>query len=356
MPNTRIKLTGLLLGLLLTASAGAAEPIALNPDHPDRYQVQKGDSLWSIAGRFLSKPWQWPQIWHANPGLKNPHRIYPGDLLILTTDADGQPALRLAEEGEYDWGGRVGSEVKINPRVRSEKVEEAIPAIPIDAIQQFLGRPYVLDAAEYDAAPYILSFGGRHIIGGANAQIYVRKLEGEGQRYFDLVRKGEPYKHGKTGEVLGYAGKYLGEAELLTTGDPATLMVTRAEQELRINDRLIPADDQEALSAFYPKAPGAAVDARIIGVLRGTPRISQFDVVVLDQGADEGLERGDVVVIDRAGEEVIDRHASALGEMVRLPDEKAGLAMVFRTLPRLSFALVLRASDAMRIGDQVRNP
>jgi len=355
MPKSRIKLTGLLSGLLFTVAA-AAEPVALNPDHPDRYEVKKGDTLWSIAGQFLSKPWQWPDIWHANPGLKNPNRIYPGDQLILTTGAGGQPELRLAAEGEYDWGGTVGSEVKLNPRVRSEKVEEAIPAIPIDAIQQFLGHPYVVDAGQYDGAPYVLAMGGRHIIGGTGAQIYVRGLTGGDRRYYDVVRKGEPYRHGKSGEILGYAGIYLGEAELVADGDPATLTVTRAEKEILEGDHLLPADDQEALSSFYPKAPAVPVDASIIGVVRGTPRISQYDVVILDQGGDEGLVRGDVVVVDQAGSEVVDRRNSSMGEKVKLPDEKAGLAMIFRTQPHMSFALVLRARDALQIGDRVRNP
>jgi hypothetical protein len=378
MPKSRIKLAGLLPGLFIAAAAAVAttvvpavagataptasgatapEPLALNPDHPGRYEVQKGDTLWSIAGRFLNKPWQWPQIWHANPGLKSPHRIYPGDLLILTTGTDGQPSLRLAEEGEYDWGGTVGSAVKLQPRVRAERVEEAVPAIPLDAIQQFLGRPYVVDAAQYEGAPYVVGFGGGHIIGGVGTQIYVRNLTGEGQRLFDVVRKGQPYTHGRSGEVLGYAGEYLGEAELITAGDPSTLTIIRAEKEVLAGDHLLAvAAEQEALSAFFPKAPAVPVDARIIGVARGAPRISQYDVVVLDQGGDDGLERGDVVRVDRAGGEIIDRRRSEMGERVQLPDQKGGLAMVFRTLPRLSFAVVLRAEDALQVGDPARNP
>jgi hypothetical protein len=369
MPKSNIKAAGLLPGLFLAIAATVAigvtsgvtatetaEPVALTADHPNRYQVQKGDTLWSIAGRFLEKPWQWPQIWQANPQLKSPHHIYPGDLLILTTGTDGQPRLRLAEEGEYDWGGTVGSEVKLQPRVRAEKMDEPIPAIPLDAIQQFLGRPYVVDAAQYEGAPYIVGFGGRHIIGGAGTQIYVRKLADDGLRYFDLVRKGQPYLHGVTGEVLGYAGLHLGEAELLTLGDPATLTVTHADKEILEGDRLLPAESRDSLSAFYPKAPNGPVDARIIGVVQQVQRIGQFDVVVLDQGGNGGLERGDVVRIDRVGAEVIDRRQREMGERVQLPPQPGGLAMVVRTLPTLSFAVVLRAEDALQVGDPVRNP
>lgn len=340
------KLAGLLFGLSMTCVVSAAEPVELNPAHPERYTVVKGDTLWDIAGRFLREPWLWPEVWHVNPQIRNPHLIYPGDTISLTY-RDGRPLLSL-ERGTRD--------VKLSPTVRSTPLDTAIPAIPIDAIRQFLTNPYVVDAGELDQAPYIVAHAGEHIIGGAGNRVYVRAIPNEDQQRFDVVRPGGPYRDADTGEVLGYEALYIGDAALESPGDPATLELVRAEQETLEGDRLIPSVADKPLTTFYPKAPDRPVEGSIIAVLGGVTQIGQYQVVVLDRGGADGLEPGDVMAIDTLGETISDDVSPKRWDKVKLPNEEAGHLMVFRTFPRVSFALVMDASRAIHVTDRVRNP
>lgn len=338
-------LVGLVLGLLLSWSALAAENVALNPDHPDRYVVVKGDTLWDISARFLRDPWLWPEVWQANPQIENPHLIYPGDVIELSF-VDGRPRLSV----------RRGGVVKLSPRVRSTPSDGAVPAIPIDAIRQFLTRPYVVDAGALNGAPYIVSFGEDHILGSTDVKAYVRSIDSDEQIYFDVVRPGGPYKDGDTGEILGYEAKLIGSAELQRTGDPATVMLANMEHEFIVGDRLIPDTKDIPLGTFVPKAPDEPVDGSIISVLDGVAQIGQFNVVVLDRGKTNGLVPGDVLAIDHKGITVSDPISGKAGDRVKLPNEPAGLLLVFRTFPRVSFGLVMYATRAIHVGDRVINP
>jgi hypothetical protein len=346
MGKSSRKLAGLIVGLLLASVVSAAGRVELNPSHPDRYTVVKGDTLWGIAGRFLREPWLWPEIWHVNPQIKNPHLIYPGDTLVLTY-ADGRPILSLVR-GSY--------EVKLSPEIRSTPLASAIPAIPVDAVQQFLSRPYVVGRGELADAPYIVAHADEHVIGGAGNRIYVRAIRTDEHTRFDVVRPGPAYRDAETGAFLGYQALYIGEAELQRTGDPATLELLRTTQETREGDRLIPVSDAQPLVTFFPKAPDQQVRGSIIGVLGGITEIGQFNVVALDRGAEAGLAPGDVLAIESRGETIKDTVTHSRHKRVTLPDEQAGHLMVFRTFPRVSFALVMDAIRAIHVRDRVHNP
>jgi hypothetical protein len=240
--------------------------------------------------------------------------------------------------------------------VRSTPLDTAIPAIPIDAIRQFLTQPYVVDEGELDQAPYIVAHAGEHIIGGAGNRVYVRAIQSDDQQRFDVVRPGGPYKDADTGEVLGYEALYIGDAALQSTGDPATLELVRTEQETLEGDRLIPSVADKPLTTFYPKAPDQPVDGSIIAVLGGVTQIGQYQVVVLDRGLQDGLQPGDVMAIDTLGETISDDVSPNRWDKVKLPNEEAGHLMVFRTFPRVSFALVMDATRAIHVLDRVRNP
>ncbi len=342
-------IAGLLFGLLAALAAHAQEsadaPVELNPDHPTRYVVKQGDTLWSIAKQFLKEPWRWPHVWHANPQISNPHLIYPGDTIELTI-TEGGPVLSL---------GR-GSEVRISPRVRTMAVEKAIPAIPIDAIHQFLTRPLVVNEGELEAAPYVVALQEGHIIGGEGNRIYVRGIDTQEYESFDVVRPGNPYKDGVTGEILGYEGLYVGDARLDRAGDPATLTLTATRQHVSVGDRVLPAVDEQAIQTFYPKPPETDIDGRIIDVLEGVTTIGRYDVVVIDRGSDNGLQIGDVLSVVRTGSTIRDRISSEPFAEVKLPDEQAGALMIFRTFPMVSFGLVMEAGEDLEIGERVVNP
>ena len=335
--------------LILLLSCALAVPLALaedllRADHPDHYTVVKGDTLWDISGRFLRSPWRWPEIWHVNPQIANPHLIYPGDQLDLVY-IDGKPQLRLSR-----------GPLKLSPTVRSEAWDGAIPTVPVDAIGPFLTRHHVLSQEALDTAPYIVDFADEHILGGAGQKAYVRSIEQSEPAKFEIVRPGGPYRDAETGEVLGYEAAYIGTTQLQRTGDPATLFINSTVQEAIIGDRMIAAGEERAPANFTPHAPPMPIEGAIISLFNGVDQIGQYSVVVLDRGAADGLKPGTVLRIDQRGEVVRDVVTPDSRDTVKLPDEEAGLLMVFRTFDRVSYGLVMHATRVIHIRDKVRNP
>ncbi|MCU7917628.1 MAG: LysM peptidoglycan-binding domain-containing protein [Candidatus Thiodiazotropha sp. (ex Dulcina madagascariensis)] len=336
------KLIGLISGLLFSFATLAAEPVALNPSHPERYTVVKGDTLWDISSMFLRDPWFWPEVWFVNPQIENPHLIYPGDEIVLTYRG-GQPVLKLNRKN------------KLSPSIRATPLDQAIPTIPIDAIAPFLTRPYVVDEGDLEKAPYIVHFLDDHIVGGAGISYYARSIMEERPTKYTVVRPEKPYKDPDSGEILGYEALYVGSSELKRTGDPAKLLITSSEIEAIIGDRLIKTTEEEPLIDFQPRVPENPIEGRIISVLNGVSQIGQFNVVVLNKGASAGLEPGHVLQILQGGHEIRDI-IKGRGEKVTLPLEKAGHLMVFRTFQKVSFALVMDATKALHVLDWVRPP
>ncbi len=333
----------LLLSCALTVPFALAEDL-LRADHPDHYTVVKGDTLWDISGRFLRSPWRWPEIWHVNPQIANPHLIYPGDQLELVY-VDGKPQLRVTR-----------GPLKLSPTVRSEPWDGAIPTIPVDAIGPFLTRHYVLGPGELEAAPYIVDFADEHILGGAGYKAYVRRIDQEEPLKYEVVRPGGPYKDAETGEILGYEAAYIGTTELQRTGDPATVFINSTVQEAIIGDRLIAAGEEKATANFTPHAPPMPVEGSIISLFNGVDQIGQFSVVVIDRGIADGINPGTVLRVDQRGETIRDVVTPNSRDTVTLPDEEAGLLMVFRSFERVSFGLVMHATRVMHLKDRVRNP
>lgn len=354
---SRLILTAIITTCLCGASL-AQDKGLLKQNHPDRYVVKKGDTLWDIAGMFLHQPWLWPEIWQANPHIVNPHLIYPGDELELVY-VDGKPQLRRAS-----GSARASGTAKLSPRIRTTTLEAAIPAIPVDAITPFLSRPYVVGLGDFQTAPYVVAFADEHIVAGAGQRVYVRSIMSDNNVKFDIVRPGDAYKDAETQEILGYEGLLIGTAELQRTGDPATLMITTAGQEVLVGDRLIPAARERGTGDFYPHAPEQLVTGSIISVMNGVSQIGQYNIVVLDRGNHDGLAPGMVLQVDHKGETVRDHvaktHASFSNftgkETVVLPDERAGLLMVFRSFDRVSFGIIMNAERAIHVNDRVHNP
>lgn len=345
MPYINQKIIGLMFGLLLSCSALAAEPVTLNSAHPERYRVVKGDTLWDISALFLRDPWLWPEVWFVNPQIENPHLIYPGDEIILTYK-DGRPMLTLQR------GSQQG---KLSPSARTTPLDTAIPTIPIDAIAQFLTRPYVMEEGELEQAPYVVHFLDDHIVGGAGISLYARTIEEQQPLHYVLVRPGKPYKDPDTQEILGYEAQFVGDADLQRTGDPAKLLIVSSEIEALIGDRLIKADEEQPMVNFQPTSPDRDIEGRIISVLNGVSQIGQYNVVVLNKGAQEGLKPGHVLEILQGGQEIRDV-VIGRGAKVTLPLEEAGYLMVFRTFDRVSFALIMHATKPLHVLDWVRPP
>ena len=335
--------------LILVLSCALSMPLALadellRADHPDQYTVVKGDTLWDISGRFLRSPWRWPEIWYVNPQIANPHLIYPGDVLELVY-IDGKPQLRLRR-----------GPLKLSPSVRSTPWDGAIPTVPVDAIGPFLTRHYVLGDGELDKAPYIVDFADEHILGGAGQKAYVRSIDDDSHLKYEIVRAGGPYKDGDTGEIIGYEAEYIGSTELQRTGDPATVFINNSVREAIIGDRLIVAGEEKATANFTPHAPPMPFEGNIISLFGGVDQIGQYNVVVIDRGRADGIDAGTVLRIDQKGETIRDVVTPDSRDTVTLPDEEAGLMMVFRSFDRVSYGLIMHATRVMHIGDKVRNP
>ncbi len=338
------------LCLLLCGAYARAEAVDLNPAHPDRYTVVSGDTLWDIAGRFLNRPWQWPEIWRGNPEIRDPDLIYPGDVLVLGY-VDGAP--RLSLEAPYE---ATPYEARLSPRIRATPLSQAIPAIPMNAVRQFLSRPQVVGPNELANAPYIVAFAGEHIVGGYGNQILVRSIGEGAPNAYTMARGGTPYKDAETGEILGYEAIYIGDAHLEQAGDPATLFIDRTEQEARIGDRLLPFLQEQIRLSFQPHAPKGMIRGHIIGVLKGVTQIGQYSIVAIDRGTANGIEVGHVLQILQGGGTIRDIVGSRAGETLAAPEQKAGLAMVFRPYERVSYALVMHANRALHVLDAVQTP
>jgi len=325
-----------------------ADDALLKSGHPDEYTVKKGDTLWDISGTFLNSPWLWPEIWHVNPQIENPHLIYPGDLIKLIY-LDGQPRLTVERTLKM-----VPGTTKLSPSIRVQQTEEAITAIPLDKIEVFLSRSRVVEPGELEAGPYLLAGQQQHLIVGAGDRAYARGTFDTHLSNYSIYRKGEVFTDPITKELLGVHAKGIGTVSVTAVDkDIATLNVVRTFEEVRPGDSLLPSEDRSVDSVFMPSAPDVDIEAQIIAVEGGVTQVGKFNVVMINRGEREGLQIGNVLAIYKTGEVVSDR---VRGGKVALPDERAGLLMVFRTFEKMSFALVLEADRALAVNDKVRNP
>ena len=335
-------LLGAALLALQTATGQTNEGAALRGDHPDRYVVQEGDTLWDIAATFLRDPWYWPEIWYLNQDIANPHLIYPGDVLALAF-VEGRQVVTVAQ----------GSSLRLSPEARVTPLSEAVTTIPYDAISAFLTEGRVLEKDQADRLPYLLEVRGDHMIAAAGNEIYVRGNAGDGvgTRY-NVVHIGDALIDPDDDRLVGYQGIWVGEGTMRRGGDPSTIALTDTAMEAKRGDRLLPESTEVPLN-FFPKAPDSQIDGRIISVVGGVTQIGQYQVVVMNRGSSHGLAAGDVLTVFQSGEEVDDPIA---GGQVRLPDEAAGTVMVFQTYDRIAYGLVMEATQAIHIHDAVRNP
>ncbi|WP_419812422.1 LysM peptidoglycan-binding domain-containing protein [Bacterioplanoides sp.] len=344
----------LLFAGLVSVSATAAA-LEVKSDAPQRYVVKDGDTLWDIAERYTDDAWQWPEIWYQNNQIKNPHLIFPGDVIGLVT-INGETKATVMKRGVASRTVKLSpGTVKLQPTARVEPIESAIPAIPLDAIRGFLRDHRVVETDELAAAPRILSGDDGHLIMGSGNRVYARGDYGdEPAAAYGVFRQGQVYRDPETKEVLGLEALEVGLARVnAVDGDIMTLLLERTTQNVNIGDRLLETEDRELITRYYPKPPSKDVTGQILAVSGGVTQVGQFDVVVINRGDRDGVEPGSVLLIEKAGNVVYDKIA---GEKVRLPNTRAGTLMVFRTFEKLSYALVMRATSPLRVTDRFVTP
>lgn len=340
-------ISALLICFSTWALAQETKPLELAPDAPDRHIVVPGDTLWGIASMFLKDPYRWPEIWRLNnEDIKNPHRIYPGQVVILDRSGD-RPQLKI---------GRL---VKAEPHIYVDGNAQAIPAIPQNIIEPFLSQPLVVDANALENAPRIIAFQGNHITVGAGDIVYVTQAGTQSAKQWQLFRPGQPLIDPDSADsdkqtVLGFEATYLGTARQTKAGEPATFEITTSKQEIDRNDNLLPAPPPQVIS-YVPHPPTRQVSGRIIKIYGGVGEGGKFSIVSLSRGLQDGLDVGSVLAVYRTGDEVANLRDDKT-ETYKLPAERYGLLFVFRVFDRVSYALIMNAPRPVMEGDTVRNP
>ncbi len=342
--------------------AAAAAPATdtrdmVKPGAPKEYIVKRGDTLWGIASMYLKDPWLWPEVWIINPQVPNPHLIYPGDKLALAYGANGMPQVRLVESGA----------VRLDPRLRSEALESAIPTIPYSAIEAFLSRPAVMTSDQISHAPYVLAFRAMHQIAGSGNEVYIKNLSAAENARYAVVHIEGPLVDPDDGKVVGYQATYTATALVQRSGDPAKAMLIDPARETVTGDKLLSSEATETPLTFAPRPPAGKVHGQIIDVVGGTNFAGQYEVVVINRGKSQGIEPGNVLAIDQKGDTTRDlgKYNREFGDgsvptsfapMLQLPSERIGTMLVFKVYDRLSYGLIVGSTDSVYLGDYVRNP
>src|ERR1700722_4159346 len=340
------------------AMASGGEP-ALAPNAPDSYVVKRGDTLWGIAKVFLRDPWFWPEIWQVNKQIQNPHLIYPGDTLRLVY-IDGRPRVPLPR-GVMERG----DSARVLPRVRSEPLESAITTIPYAAVAAFMSKPTVLANEQIKGAPYVFSTRNSHLIISNGDTLYARGFQSPAETgmHYNVIRVGDPLRDPDDNRIVGYDGIFTGSGHVTRGGEPATLIMTESSRETVPGDKLFAGGGDVPLD-FTPSPPKVKINGRIMAVSDGVTVIGQYQVVVINRGARDGLVPGNVLAVFEVGGYVRDTvNNGYLGGMsrlgaknVQLPDERTGTFMVFKTFDQLSYGLIMEAKDIIRVQDLVENP
>lgn len=342
--------------LLLTLSSswalgqGSTAPVELSPDAPNSHLVVKGDTLWGISSQFLKNPYRWPEVWRMNDEqIRNPHRIYPGQVIILDRNGDGgNPQLRL------------GTLHKAEPRIYSTSERESIPAIPQNIIEPFLSQPLVIEENALSGESRVVATEDNRVVAGNNTKIYAKGIGKGAQNEWQVYRPGSVFKDPDTDEVLGYEAIYLGDARVIRHPDAdeaATLNVTKSKLEILRGDFLKAADKPDLVN-YVPHAPRAEIKGKIISIYGGVKAVGeagQYSIVAISRGRRDGVERGHVLAISRTGTQVTNDFEAGK-ETIRLPDEQYGVLFVFRVFEKVSYALVMETTRPVKVDDTVQTP
>lgn len=332
----------LLLALANAAlTTATAEELELAAGAPGRHVVQPGDTLWDLSAKFLKHPWRWPEIWRMNRDqIRNPNRIYPGDVIVLERDSRGEPRLRLER-------------AKLLPQIYSVTIEQGIPAIPPNVIRPFLSEPLIVEKNGLEDAARIIATQQDRVFIGNGDLAYVFNADPNQQAWL-IYRNGKPLLDPANNEVLGYEAYYLGTAQQLEPGNPATFQVATMKEEIGRGDRLVPAFPPP-LVAYVPHKPDFPIDARVISVYGGVDAAGRGSIVSINRGSGDGIEIGHVLALER-NRTAVARGDDDVRETVDIPIQRVGLLFVFRTFERISYGLIVQAEGTVDVNDFARTP
>lgn len=358
-------------------------PLTIKPDAPERYVVVPGDTLWGISQRYTDSPWRWPDLWNLNKEqIRNPHLIYPGYIIVLDRDraqltiagtertpgttqpapdtTPGAAAPSPTTPAPSKAPATAPGAVKLRPSVRAESLaKQEIPSIPPSAIEPFLSRPLVIEPDGLEKAPTIIATQNDRVLLASGNFAYVRGLGGAKDQTWYVYRKGEALIDPDTNKTLGYEAIYLGTAQLTRPGEPATITLTTAVQEVGTGDHLVAAGRPQPVN-YAPRAPSSQIKGRVIGIYGGTKtgEAGPQQIISISRGKADGLEVGHVLALYTLGGKVRDttKDKNAPDAFISLPDERAGLAFVFRVFDRVSYALIMQITRPISPLDVVQTP
>jgi hypothetical protein len=369
----RKSITTLVFFLVSGVALGQAPsaPLTVKPDAPDRYVVVPGDTLWSISQRYTDSPWRWPELWNLNKEqIRNPHLIYPGYVLVLDRErgrlsiAGTEPGPRPGPRTETGTGtetGTAGESVRLGPRTRAESLAaQGIPSIPASAIEPFLTRPLVVEPEGLDKAPTIVGTQTDRVILAAGNTAYVRGIGASKEETWYVYRRGGALVDPDTNRTLAYEAVYLGTAQLTRPGEPATVVLTSAVREVEAGDKLIAAGRPQPVN-YAPRAPATQIRGRVMSIYGSPGKVGEAgpqSIISINRGRADGIEPGHVLALYALGGTVRDtsKPKDAPDALIKLPDERAGLAFVFRVFDRISYALVMHITRPVRPLDVVQTP
>jgi hypothetical protein len=337
-----VRIISALILAVTAACAFAAEPVRLVDNPPDRHIVVPGDTLWGISGKFLKEPWRWPEVWRMNRDqIKNPHLIYPGDIVLLD-DFRGGPRLRVAKP------------MKLQPKVYSSAVPQEIPSIPSNVIAPFISKPLIIEPGEDAKTPVIVATQEDRVYIGNGDTGFVSGIPDIKIIDWHVYRPGKPLHDPDTLEVIGHEAYFLGSARLLQPGEPAVIRVTQAKEEIGRGDRLVPAPPANLIT-YAPHRPDQPVNAKVMSIYGGVNEGGKHSVISINRGRNAELEVGHVLALFR------NRVSQGYDENNRrvttsIPEERYALAFVFRVFDRVAYALVVETSRPVIVGDAAKNP
>ncbi len=331
--------------------------IRVKAQYPRQYTVKRGDTLWGISNLFLQDPWFWPEIWQRNQQVTDPHLIFPGDVLTLVY-VNGQPQMQVneAKHRQIQQENSGMPVKKLSPSIRTSPLEASIPSIPGDAIRQFLTKPRVVTKEELEKAPYIVGSEDNHLVSGDGDRVYIRGEIDKERVRFSVFRPGKALRDPDTDEILGYEAIHTGEVHITAYDDPASGDLTETVREVLIGDRLLVEDRSKLENLYFPHVPDKKVNARILELNEALTGVAQLQVVVINKGERDGMEVGHLLATFTNGDIVRDRSNKRSSKPVKLPNERSGLVMIFKTFDRVSYAIILESRRVIRNYDYLHTP